>query len=135
VEEKGRLSSAAYLEALARYKRTLKRYREDHPIKDFMVMGIKQSTVSSWFSEDRPKAVPDVIVGAALAKTFGDTVENAVLGDPPRFHHKSEAIKEIVERLSPLSDDDDFMKEIRGIVKSYIFRYTEDQRERAVSGE
>lgn len=135
MEGKGRLSSAEYASALLRYKETLKSYREGREIKQLMVMGIKQSTVSSWFSSDRPRSIPDVVIGAALAREFGDTVENAVFGVQPKYKHKSDTVEEIVKKLEQFSENDDLMKEIRGVVRFHISKYLEEHPERAAVGE
>lgn len=113
----GRIKNEEYDKLNDEYRKRLFNLISQSGQKKAQVLGIKQSTISSW--TNREKSVPDVIIGAELAKVFGKTVEEMVYGERNNYY-KSTIIKQIVEMLDDFHSNEIFLNQIYGIVKSYV---------------
>lgn len=126
----GRLASEEYLRLNEEYRNRLFELMKTYSQKKFQVLGIAPSTVSSW--RNRDKSVPDVIVGAAVARELGKTVEEMVYGERNNYY-RSKIIESIVELLDPYADHEVFLNQIYGLVKSYIQNNAPSEEKRAAS--
>lgn len=126
----GRLANEDYAKLNKAYKDRLLEFMETYGQKRFHVLGIKPSTVSSWKNRDR--SVPDVIIGAEVAKRIGKTVEEMVYGERNNYY-RSKIIESIVELLDPYADREVFLNQIYGLVKSYIQNNAPSEEKRAAS--
>lgn len=86
---------------------------------------VAQSTVSSW--RGREKSLPDIVVGAMIAKSNGLTVEEMVFGERPKYRHRTREICEIMELLESVAGDRDLVVELRGLVRRHIADHEQEE--------
>ena len=80
------------------------------------------STVSSWVVGD--DVIPNVVLGALIARTVDTSVEEMVFGvKPVHTHHKG--LDTIVAVLEPYADEAELMIEIRGVIKDNLARHSQ----------
>lgn len=114
-----RKNGEQYLALRRQYKDSLLRLIGEATQKKLASDGeVAQSTVSSWAT--REMSIPDIVVGAMIAKKNGRTVEEMIYGERPIYRHRSKEIREIVELLESVADDKELVIEIRGLVRRHV---------------
>lgn len=110
-----RMEHEDYLALNEAYKEKLISLMDEYGHKRCQVLGLSQSTVASW--KARKKSVPDVVVGAAIAREFATTVEEMVYGERAPVFYPSKKIAQIVDLLTDNYKDEDFLSEAVGMIK------------------